>query len=109
MLLDPPVTGFRWDYGAILLAQFFVVNVGASRGFGFPDCERAIAVSVLGVGVESRFDCENEVTILPMAKECSRLALPYSLGFVEANGLRRYVNLQGVMRGLCVGGFVGMH
>ena len=59
------------------------MNVGTSRGFRFPDRERAIAVSILSIRVESRFDRENKVTILAMAKEGSRLALPYFFGFVE--------------------------
>lgn len=56
MFLDPPVTGFRWNYSAVLLLQLLVVNVGTSRSFRFPYSERAIAVSVLGVRMESRFD-----------------------------------------------------
>src|SRR6266567_6131310 len=59
--------------------------------------------------MKPRFDCENEVTILAMAKERAGFSLPYSFGLVEANCFRRHVNLKCVMRRFSVRDFVGMH
>src|SRR6266498_3816166 len=57
VLFYPPLTGLTGRDWSVLLDQLVVMNVTGACRFRFPDRERAITVSILRVGMPSRFKC----------------------------------------------------
>ena len=66
VLLRPPLTRLARNNRSVLLGQLVVVNIAGSRCFRFPDRKAAIAVSIFGVGVKSRFNRQDKVAVPAM-------------------------------------------